>query len=681
MLHDGISDRTRIDVDARSLADLARRTAQHRRDDFESILAAARECAFETISGVDNALDGQLLVADFNGDGYPDAAIFGTDHVTGQSAVAVMLGNGNGTFQAGKETLLGSLPLPVGACGQSSGDYNGDGRTDIAFVSNGNNSHSVVVLPGKNDGTFSAPFTTSLSNSVPWSCLASGDFNNDSKTNLIITGAFGADLIMLGKGNGTFQSPVAIGQFGQVVIPAQLNGDSNLDLVAVSTNAPPSVSVLLGDGTGHFPTKHTYPAPKGYSYRPALVHDLNGDGHQDIAVESSTGHSDAVTILLNDGSGAFTTSSMYIGDGAGSLVAAADLNGDSKVDLAITNISNGVDVMLGNGDGTFKANLASYGFGDLRYSDFNNDGKPDLISGSSQIYLGNGNGTFTPKNTGCTLNQVAIGDFNKDGKLDLAGTTSIGGVPVIGICLGNGDGTFTQSTTYFDQGVQHGLVLAGDFNNDRKLDLVASDQNGFSVLLGNGDGTFQNGIPTAVNQTFPTIVVGAFTSDGKLDVAALTSSGISVFLGNGNGTFGSAIVSTGPTFGQITVVDLNNDGKRDLLITNGSNLNVSLGKGNGTFQPAVPYALKGASNTRAVYGDFNLDGKLDVAVGILPGDISVLFGDGTGKFTEPPTLFRAGGRIGLPGDGIVSADFNGDKKADLAFTVDMGYIVTFLNQK
>jgi hypothetical protein len=275
----------------------------------------------------------------------------------------------------------------------------------------------------------------------------------------------------------------------------------------------------------------------------------------------------------------------------------------------------------------------------------------------------------------------AIGDFNKDGKLDLAGPTSIGGVPVIGICLGNGDGTFTQFTTYFDQGVQHGGGPAGDFNNDGKLDLVASDQNGFSVLLGNGDGTFQNGIPTAVNQTFPTIVAGHFTSDGKLDVAALTSSGINVFLGNGNGTFGSAIVSTGPTFGQITVVDLNNDGKRDLLITSGSNLNVSLGKGNGTFQPAVKYALKGASNTRAVYGDFNLDGKLDVAVGVLPGDISVLFGDGTGKFTEPPTLFRAGGRIGLSGEGIVSADFNGDKKADLAFTVDMGYIVTFLNQK
>ena len=645
------------------------------------------------ISSLDKVSLSQFLLGDFNGDGRLDAAVFGIDHVTGVAAVLVMLGNGDGTFQAGVETTEANTPLPsTGACEASAGDYNGDGKLDIAYLGSSGLNRNVTVLLGKGDGTFSPAVTTSLGRNPNLFCLATGDFNNDAKLDLAIIG--GNSFLLFGNGDGTFgPSGGSIAATGSYIVAADLNGDGNLDLVAKlfpSSQAPsPAIAVLLNDGHGNFPTQHSYGDSTAYqSSGPLVIQDLNGDGHPDIVMFGGPKNARFISIFLNNGDGSFTPGNLYAADGGNSGFGpvVADLNGDKKVDLAFGNVVGSISVMLGNGNGTFQGNLTTHTdvSGRIRAADFNGDLKPDLLLsgvGSGEILLGNGDGTFTIVKSTCSLG-LAIGDFNHDGKLDVADDTFSGSLPAIGVCLGNGDGTFTTGGD-FDVGVQHQLILVGDFNNDGKLDLAASDQNGISILLGNGDGTFQNGIATAVAASFPTFVVSDFNNDGKLDIAALTSSGIAVLLGKGDGTFAAPVVTPGPTSGTMTVSDLNKDGKHDLLVTSSSVVNVLLGNGDGTFQAPVQYAFSGNITTHAAVGDFNLDGKLDVAVGDSNGMVDIFFGDGTGKLSTPPTRFQAGGPIA----DLAIADFNNDKKPDLAVSLtppagnlNVGYIVTLLHQ-
>ncbi len=478
-----------------------------------------------TTSGVDSP--GLPILGDFNNDGKLDVAVFGKDHVTGQNAIAVMLGNGDGTFQAAKETIIATGGNPAGGnCATNAAEFNGDGKLDIAHLSS---NPTINILPGKGDGTFSAPVATSTG-SYNFSCIASGDFNNDKKVDVAGATAGGGVLMMFGNGNGTFASPLVVGKGGDsTLVAAQLNPDGNLDLVAVRRGDPPAITVLLGDGTGHFPTTHTYNGPQASGINnPPVVSDLNGDGHADIAWLGSTGHSEYINLLLNNGDGSFTQGKMYNGDGLSSTTGflAGDLNGNGKIDLAFGNNTGGISVLDGNGNGTFKGNFTVPAEGrGLREGPFTGDTKPDLLAwGSANLLLvGNGDGTFTVEtiNSACSSSaSPALGDFNLDGHLDFAGEGQFDGVPAIGVCLNNGNSTFTAGG-HFDQGIQHGLTLAGDFNNDGKLDLVTSDEHGFSVLLNSGDANFESGIPTAVSASFPTFVASDFNNDGKDDIAAL----------------------------------------------------------------------------------------------------------------------------------------------------------------
>jgi hypothetical protein len=299
--------------------------------------------------------------------------------------------------------------------------------------------------------------------------------------------------------------------------------------------------------------------------------------------------------------------------------------------------------------------------------------------------------SFGPASTfgvGVNSASVAVGDFNGDGKLDLAVANS-GENPIdvpqphgsVSVLLGNGDGTFQSAVTYSFTGTNLGCIVVGDFNGDGKVDLaVATSKGGVSVLLGNGDGTFQ----PAVNSSAPgsPFVVGDFDGDGKLDLAtlynnSLAGTGVAVLLGNGDGTFQAAV--SYPTGGvaaySIAVGDFNGDGKPDLALANqGSRLgsytdggvSVLLGNGDGTFQPVVNYDA-GSRLYSVTVGDFNGDGKPDLAVGgnhgLLSGAAGVLMllGNGDGTFQTATNLSAA-----AFGASVVTGDFNGDGKLDLA---------------
>ena len=639
------------------------------------------------ISGIDSVQTTQFIVGDFNNDGKPDVLVFGKDHVTGVPAFGVMLGNGDGTFQLPTETTSPyTIQTQFGPSVVTvvSGDFNGDGKLDLAYFGG----PGVVAMLGKGDGTFSSPVTTAT---AVRSLIAVGNFNSDKNLDMVgfgtpfssesRAGATNNLSVLLGKGDGTFQAAILSSVTGSWPMEAaDLNGDGYTDVLLGPG------TVLLSDGSGHFPTTSTYSA---LANNPIFaIQDLNGDGYPDIAMIETVEGPWTIAVALNNGDGTFTADRTYVSDGkpAGVGLLAADLNGDGKVDLAFGNAAGGISVLPGNGNGTFRGNFVGGGisFGvsfTIRGGDFNNDGKPDLlVLPGAGILLGLGDGTFRATDGGCPVVSAALRDFNGDGKLDVAGNiiqTDGNPPPAIQVCLGNGEGILTAGGQ-FDQGIQHDLVLGADFNNDGKFDLAASDQNGFSILLGNGDGTFQ----PAVDASFPTFVVDDFNNDGKEDIAALTPSGIAVFLGKGDGTFGAPVVSPGPTAGFLTTTDLNKDGKRDLVVvTAGGSVIVLLGKGNGGFQPPAHYALSSGGSTQAVVADFNGDGKLDIAVGVSggattpPGAVDVFFGDGTGKLSAP-TVFRTGTGI----TGIAEADFNLDHEPDIAVVLRGGAVLTLLHQ-
>ena len=218
--------------------------------------------------------------------------------------------------------------------------------------------------------------------------VAVGDFNGDGKPDLAVANSSDNNVtILLGDGKGGFSqpaaSPVGVGNGPDSVAVGDFNGDGKLDL-AVANLFSDNVTILLGDGKGGFSKPAGSPVGAGFEPFSVAVGDFNGDGKPDLAVTSTVG---GVTILLGDGKGGFPTGATVGAGNSPVSVAVGDFNGDGKLDLAVANdISGNVTILLGDGKGGFPTG-ATVGAGNspvsMAVGDFNGDGKPDLAVANS----------------------------------------------------------------------------------------------------------------------------------------------------------------------------------------------------------------------------------------------------------------------------------------------------------
>jgi hypothetical protein len=413
----------------------------------------------------------------------------------------------------------GTFPLTVNGTGFVSGSKVQWNGTPLAttFVSSSKlmatvpatniadfNTASVTVLnPSPGGGSSNVVFfgvtlpTTSIAvgtsqlntaGSTPYS-VATADFNHDGKLDLVVANKDSNNVtVLLGKGDGTFQTPVnyAVGTNPYAVAVGDLNQDGKLDLAVANIGG--STSILLGNGDGTFQAAVNYATPCCASS--VALADLNGDGKVDLVVATTS-----VTVLLGNGDGTFQPALNYPAGTGPSTVAVGDFNGDGKLDLAVANFNSAnLSVLIGNGDGTFQAPL-DYAVGpqpqSLVTADFNGDGILDLAVANSagntvSVLMGNGNGTFQTAVDYSTNSfypyWVAIGDFNGDGKLDLA--VSRFSFQDVFIFSGNGDGTFQPGVAYGTSNTLEPFSIAvGDFNNQGRLGLAVANSGPSNVSL------------------------------------------------------------------------------------------------------------------------------------------------------------------------------------------------------
>ncbi len=454
-----------------------------------------------------------FAVADFNKDGIPDIVAGGTVY---PYQTRIFLGDGTGKF-TNVGAYLGYHSGYASGRGLTIARFSGDTDFDIAVSNTLYN--DVTILLGHGDGTF----TVGKSFAVSILGLLSGDFNGDGKIDLAVQTQSGFS-VLLGRGNGTFNAlPTQEGQLGTAIRLADFNGDGKVD--AVEFTGPSNFSgsaVLLGKGDGSFGA----PIPLACQAPVGVVGDFNGDKKPDIAISPGSG----IQICLNNGDGTFTPGGIVDpGVQHGQLVT-GDFNHDGKLDLAATDVG-GVSILLGNGDSTFKDAIptGASNFVNMVTGDFNHDGKLDIASNSNgevTVLLGKGDGTFQAPMTSPNANgigAIAAGDLNSDGILDLVSIGSKG----MNILLGKGDGTFKAPTLV--KVVHPTSFQIRDINADGKLDLIVAGPSYLDVILGNGKGTFQAPKNFPAPRGTSSFAVADLNGDGLPDVAFLDRVGNAKF--------------------------------------------------------------------------------------------------------------------------------------------------------
>ena len=617
-----------------------------------------------------------------------------------------------------RRILLSQVQNPVGINPFSSvsGDFNRDGALDVVTANEGSN--DVSILLGNGDGTFQAPMTFAAGASPI--AVTADDFNGDGRLDLAVadqgdpkTGQGRGVSILLGNGDGTFQAPVLYdaGISPTSIVAGYFEGeDRPLDLAVAGTdsNGVSYVSILQGDGYGGFHLSHTFALGDAVALPKSITAGYfeGEDRPLDLAVANYG--SNNVSILLGNGQGGFQIQSP-ISLGVSSLnpisIVAGEF-GNGPLDLAVANYgSNNVSILLGNGQGGFQVRPPiQLGEGtkptSLTAVNFEADGTLDDLAiadaGTNQVSLlkGNGDGTFQPEplielGDGGAPSTILAGDFNRDGIPDLAISRQGPNENDVVVELNLGGYQFADPGT-IDLAAQNTPIVA-DFTGDGIPDVAIVDAAG-DILFRQGradrPGSFDP--PIIINPGAPSRAIASVrTSQGVLlasvdlgnNPGGPSPGTISLFAYR-NGQFTlvgppgdpPAPLTTGPWPAQLVSADLSGDGWDDLIVRNSGDGTLTLYRsdGHGWFQPGIDIPV-GLSASDFTVSDIAQDGLPDLVVtNHVSGEVEVLPNQGGGKF-GPPLQYPAGSGLSSQEEtaGVVAGAFTQGGPPDLV-TINPG---------
>lgn len=655
----------------------------------------------------------QVVSADFNGDGKLDLATAGFD----DGVVAIYLGNGDGTFTLEPETPTFSGSL----VGLAAADFNGDGKTDLAVADYRGN--AVIFLLGNGDGTF-------IAHSVPTNTtptfLAVADFNGDGAPDLAVTNNLQNSVtILLNQGAGTFKlvGPTAVGSAPVGVVATDFNGDGIPDLAVA--NEYGGVTVLLGQGEGTFLAPLTIPMATNFSGFGIASADLNGDGSPDLAVPDSA-NANVVTFLDSavssvsvsgftaPGAGTHEIEAVYAGEApyAGSTSSAVAL-GATQIPTTVTIAASPSWIVTPNLTVTLNVALSP-----TAIDNYTLTGTASLYNGTTLL----GQATLTNGLASFSTSLTAAGTYNftvkYSGNTQFAASQStytvrvvppstvtltdsassvVSGTPVTltakvtsgGNPVTKGIVTFCNASATVCEGWAAlgtaNLTSSGSATLKLTLSIGAHSIKAVFAPTVNEAGANSNNETVTVTGKYATttslsdsVVAGTYTLAAKVVANGVhpATGSVSFVDSTSSTTLGAATLAAGssalsfapeasPALGKnpadVATGDFNRDGKLDVAVVNyiSGTVTILLGNGNGTFTPKSTPAV-GNNPQGITVGDFNADGIPDLAVANLGGTVIILLGNGDGTFTT-----RSSVAVGTEPIAVAAADFNADGKLDL----------------
>lgn len=598
------------------------------------------------LAGYDGTGDGplELVTLDLNGDGRMDFATSGWNELCNQFGCADL-----GVLElrlAGASGGYSLVPLPANltasafANGLSAADVDGDGRDDL-FMANGVTT-DVEILLGQADGSVILQSFASPGAQEVGAGSTLTDLDGDGDPDLILQLQTGLTAL-LNDGAGQFTPagtiPGSVGAF----LAGEFDGQPGQDLV-VWDYFSSTRTVYVGDGLGSFSAAGA--APEFHS-----THDLNGDGLDDLLEWSLQ----TLRVHLASGGGAFAPPILNAYPGSSSLrrYESVDVDGDGSLDLLTLDVlTERIEVLRGNGDGTFGAN-ESYGAGSFPV-DLELEGDRLWVASARtrevhRLSIESDGTLVAPRlfDLDWPVVLLTAGDLDADGREDLVlfRRTFGGQPPAMELFLGDEAELFPSSNTLATLDDPRDVVL-GDFDGDGLLGLAVVFGSGsfLRVHLDDGPGDLAAPLDLALPVPASRVAAGDLNGDGNLDLVCgfddggATSLGVRSFLGDGLGGFSPGGTLSGDGIRALCLPDVDGDGVLDLLALRAGEVALCLGDGTGGFAVSASLAAPVSTTNDLAYGDVSGDGVGDlvvVATNFPDSELFVALGQGGGSFALP----------------------------------------------